>query len=356
VEQFPKILQFAVRNGVSDIHLKVGKTPYFRLDGALVTQRQMHVISESDLVGWFNSIIDGSESANFESEHEVDFAISLEGAGRFRGSAYLERGRLSLALRHISNEILTTTELGLPQKVEEIALAPRGLVLVTGATGSGKSTTVASMVQTINRKRSCHILTIEDPIEHIFTDQKSVISQREIGKDTATFASALRSAVRQDPDVIFLGELRDRETAETALQAAETGHLVLSTLHTVNALETIQRILALFPPHQHRIVRNQLAAVLHGVISQRLVRAIDGGRVPACEILVQTELVRELIADPDRLYELEEVIENGKNSYGMQSFDQALLALVRSGQIRAADALNNASRRASLQLALDGIS
>lgn len=353
--QFSQILQFAVRNGVSDVHLKIGKTPYFRLDGSLVTQQQMPVISEAMLLGWFNSVINGAEAARFETERELDFAISVEGVGRFRVSAYQERGRLSLALRHISHAVRTTADLGLPQKLEEIALAPRGLVLVTGATGCGKSTTVAAMVQTINRKRACHILTIEDPIEHIFSDKTSVISQREVGKDTETFSSALRSAVRQDPDVIFLGELRDRETAETALQAAETGHLVLSTLHTVNAVETIQRILAMFPPHQHAMIRNQLASVLYAVVSQRLVRAVGGGRVAACEILLQTELVRELIADPARLYELEEVIENGSNSYGMQSFDQALLALVRARRVQPVEALNNASRRASLKLALEGI-
>ena len=354
--QFSQILQFAVRNGVSDVHLKVGKTPYFRLDGQLVTRQQMPVISEDALAGWLTAVTTDDQLAQFHRDHELDLAITVEDVGRFRVSAYRERGRLSLALRHISYAVPTTADLGLPSKLEEIALAPRGLVLVTGATGSGKSTTVAAMVQTINRKRACHILTIEDPIEHIFTDKSSVISQREVGKDTGSFSSALRSAVRQDPDVIFLGELRDRETAETALQAAETGHLVLSTLHTLNAIESIQRILALFPPHQHNMIRNQLSSVLHAVVSQRLVRAVGGGRTAACEILVQTELSRELIGDPDRLYELEEVIENGHNSYGMQSFDQALLALVRAGKVLPAEALNNASRRARLKLALDGIS
>ncbi len=353
--QFSQILQFAVRNGVSDVHLKVDKTPYFRLDGALVTQQQMPVISETELTDWFHVVTQGDQVARFERDHELDFAISLEDVGRFRVSAYRERGRLSLALRHISYAVKTTRDLGLPAKLEQIALAPRGLILVTGATGSGKSTTVAAMVQTINRKRACHILTIEDPIEHIFADKSSVISQREVGKDTGSFSTALRSAVRQDPDVIFLGELRDRESAETALQAAETGHLVLSTLHTLNAIESIQRILALFPPHQHNMIRTQPSSVLYAVVSQRLVPAVGGGRVAACEILVQTELSRELVADADRLYELEEVIENGHNSYGMQSFDQALLALVRANKVLPAEALSHASRRARLKLALDGI-
>lgn len=353
--QLSQILKFAIRNGVSDVHLKIGKTPYFRLDGSLVTQEQMPVISEAVLVGWFNSVTNDLQVARFETDRELDFAISVDEVGRFRVSAYQERGRLSLALRHICHAVRTTEDLGLPQKLEEIALTPRGLVLVTGATGSGKSTTVAAMVQTINRKRACHILTIEDPIEHIFADKRSVISQREVGKDTQTFGSALRSAVRQDPDVLFLGELRDRETAETALQAAATGHLVLSTLHTVNAVETIQRILAMFPPHQHAMIRNQLASVLYAVVSQRLVRSVGGGRVAACEILVQTELVRELIADPARLYELEEVIEGGGNTYGMQSFDKALLALVQARRVQPAEALKHASRRASLKMALEGI-
>ncbi len=354
--QFAQILQFAVRNGVSDVHLRAGKTPYFRLDGGLVTQQKMPLVEEEALIDWFKRLTSNEARAHFDREHDLDFAISVEAVGRFRVSAFLERGRLSLALRHIARAIRTTADLGLPSKLEEIALAPRGLVLVTGATGTGKSTTVAAMVQTINRKRACHILTIEDPIEHIFEDKSSIISQREVGRDTRSFSQALRAAVRQDPDVIFLGELRDRETAETALQAAETGHLVLSTLHTLNAVETIQRILALFPPHQHGIIRNQLSAVLHAVVSQRLVRAIGGGRVAACEIMLQTELSRELIADPSRLYELEEVIENGQNTYGMQSFDQALLSLVRQGKVQASEALSHATRRASLKLALDGIS
>ena len=354
--QFSQILQFGVRNGVSDIHLKIGRTPYFRLQGALVTKQQMPVVDGGELVRWFQSLTTSEESALFEREHEVDFAFSLEGVGRFRASAFMERGQLSMAIRHIANTTKSIADLGLPKCLEEIAMAPRGLILVTGATGMGKSTTVAAMVQTINRKRACHILTIEDPVEHIFTDHNSVISQREVGRDTRSFASALRSAVRQDPDVIFLGELRDRETAETALQAAETGHLVLSTLHTHNAIETVQRILALFPPHQHGLIRSQLSAVLYAVVSQRLVRSVNGGRVAACEILVQTELSRELIADEERLFELEEVIEGGQNMYGMQSFDQALLALVKAGKVTTAEALQNATRRASLQLALDGIS
>jgi twitching motility protein PilT len=354
VIKLSQILAFAVRHGVSDIHLRPGKTPFFRRDGELVTQQNAPEVTEGELTSWFASMAGERHVAQFQRDKEVDFATTVEEVGRFRVSAFQQRDQLALALRHIPVAVRSVKELGLPKKLEEIALSPRGLILVTGATGSGKSTTLAAMVQTINRSRPCHILTIEDPIEYVYPDHRAIVSQRQIGTDTMTFASALRSAVRQDPDVILLGELRDRETAETALHAAETGHLVLSTLHTVNAMETIQRLVSLFPPHQHDLVRSQLSSVLKAVVSQRLVRAKKGGRIPACEVLIQTELVRELVGDPERLFELEDAMENGRNTYGMQTFDQALLDLVRSGTIHQEEALKNASRRASLQLALDG--
>ena len=353
--EFSQILAFAVRHGVSDIHLRSGKTPFFRRDGDLVTQQNAPAVTEAELATWFAAMVGGDHAARFQRDSEVDFATVVEGVGRFRVSAFKERDQLALALRHIPMAVQTVTALGLPKKLEEIACSRRGLILVTGATGSGKSTTLAAMVQTINLSRACHILTIEDPIEYVYPDKRAIVSQRQVGTDTTSFAAALRAAVRQDPDVILLGELRDRETAETALHAAETGHLVLSTLHTVNAVETVQRLVSLFPPHQHDLVRSQLSSVLKAVVSQRLVRAVKGGRVPACELLIQTELTRELVADPARLFELEDAIENGRNTYGMQTFDQSLLALVRAGTIKEDEALNHASRRASLQLALDGI-
>jgi len=355
VKKLSQILAFAVRNGISDVHLREGKTPYFRRDGELVTQQGAPLVDSAELDAWFKAIAKPEAMATYHEEWEVDFAAVIEGVGRFRVSVYRERERLAMAMRHIPMAVRTIRDLGLPSKLEDIALLPRGLVLVTGATGMGKSTTLSAIVQTINAKRACHILTIEDPIEHIYSDQRAVVSQRQVGTDTASFATALRAAVRQDPDVILLGELRDLETAETALQAAETGHLVLSTLHTVNAIESIQRLVSLFPPHQHAVVRSQLSAALRAVVSQRLVPSIGGGRVPAVEILVQSEMVRELVGDPSRLLELEEAIEAGRNTYGMQSFDQSLLDLVRARKITVESALEYATRRTTLQLALDGI-
>jgi twitching motility protein PilT len=350
-----QLLQFAVKHGISDVHLRVGRPAYFRRDGLLVTRKGGGEVTDSQMSQWFTMMANERHHGSFVRLSEVDFSYSLEGAGRFRVNAFRERGTMAMVLRHIPQSVPTLADLGLPATVEEIALSPRGIVLVTGATGSGKSTTMAAMVQAVNAKRACHVLTVEDPIEFVFEDDKAMISQREVGADTSSFAMALKAALRQDPDVILLGELRDLETVETALHAAETGHLVLATLHTVDAMETIGRLVGMFPPYQQEQVRYQLSTILRAVVSQRLVRTKQGGRVAACEIMVHTELIRELIADPSRTFELPSAIAQGRDVYGMQSFDQALHDLVKSNQITTQEALANASNPADLKLRFDGI-
>lgn len=350
-----KLLHFAVKHGISDVHLRVGRPAYFRRDGQLVTQKGATVVTEGAMGKWFAALASDRLQADYARLAEVDFGYDLEGQGRFRVNVYRERRKMAMVLRHIPKTIQTIKQLGLPSVLADIAQAPRGIVLVTGATGSGKSTTLAAMVQEVNARRACHVLTIEDPIEFVFTDEKALISQREVGSDTASFAKAMRAALRQDPDVILMGELRDLETVETALHAAETGHLVLTTLHTVDAMETIGRLISLFPPHQHMQVRQQLSTIIKAVVSQRLVRSLQGGRVPACEILVHSEYVRELIADPTRTHELPMAIAQGRDVYGMQSFDQALHDLTKTNQISQAEALANASNPSDLKLRFDGI-
>jgi twitching motility protein PilT len=350
-----QLLQFAVNHGISDVHLRAGRPAYFRRDGQLVTRKTAGVITEAQMSQWFHMMTKEAHQGSFVRLSEVDFGYSLEGAGRFRVNVFRQRGQMAMVLRHIPQQVPTLEDLELPSVVGEIALAPRGIVLVTGATGSGKSTTMAAMVQAVNASRACHVLTIEDPIEFVFEDDKAMISQREVGADTAGFAMALKAALRQDPDVILLGELRDLETVETALHAAETGHLVLATLHTVDAMETIGRLVGMFPPHQQEQVRYQLSTILRAVVSQRLVRTKQGGRVAACEIMIHTELIRELIADPSRTYELPTVIEQGRDVYGMQSFDQALHDLVKSNKLTVHEALAHATNPADLKLRFDGI-
>ena len=270
--------------------------------------------------------------SEFARDGEIDFSYTVGGLARFRVNAFRQRGSISIALRVVPFGIKTVEELGLPDVVSRLADEPRGIILVTGTTGSGKSTTLAAMVDQINRNYPRNIVTIEDPIEYLHRDQQSVIHQREVGFDTASFAKALRRVLRQDPDVILIGEMRDEETVATALSAAETGHLVLSTLHTIDAVETINRIVDFFPPHQHQQVRAMLAGALRGVISQRLVPTIDGkGRVPACEVLTMTGRVRDMIVDANETGKLGEVIAEG-SYYGMQTFDQSLLQPLPRGQ------------------------
>ena len=293
----------------------------------------------------------------FREINEVDLAYGVPGLGRFRVNVFQQRGTMGVVLRSIPVKIKTIPELNLPTVLEKVASEPRGLILVTGTTGSGKSTTLASMIDHVNSNRTCHIITIEDPIEFLHRDKKSIINQREIGFDTANFAVALKSALRQDPDVILVGEMRDFETIETALTAAETGHLVLSTLHTVDATETITRIISVFPPYQQQQIRFQLAGILKGIVSQRLVPRADGkGRVPAVEVLISTAMIRECISDKDKTKEIHDAIAKGFTVHGMQTFDQSLMFLYRRGLITYDEALRQSSNPDDFALRVKGIS
>ncbi|MBI3071019.1 MAG: type IV pilus twitching motility protein PilT [Deltaproteobacteria bacterium] len=350
------VLKIAIQTGASDVHFKVGLPPMFRVDGDLLPLKEAARLSPDDVAAIAGAMMNESQQQRFNETREMDLAYSVSGLGRFRVNVFQQRGTIGLALRVIPNRVRSIDELMLPKVIEKLALEPRGLILVTGVTGSGKSTTLAGMIDAINQRRACHIMTIEDPIEYLIRDKRSVINQREIGIDTATFAHALRSALRQDPDVILVGEMRDPETIETALNAAETGHLVMSTLHTLDATETINRIVAAFPPHQQKQVRLQVSSVLKAVISQRLVVRQDGrGRVPALEILVNTSYVRELIEDKERTKEIGEAIAKGQSSYGMQTFDQSLMALYSAGYISYDEALRQASNPADFALRVSGI-
>ncbi len=351
-----EILKVAIKGGASDIHLKTGLPPLFRVDGALVPLRDGERITLEEMKAMAFSMMNPVQKARFEEQREADLAYGIPGLGRFRVNIFQQRGTIGIVLRVIPFGVKSVQELHLPEIVEAISREHRGLILVTGTTGSGKSTTLAAMIEQINSERTSHIMTIEDPIEFLIRDRRSIVNQREIGVDTHSFANALRGALRQDPDVILVGEMRDFETIETALTAAETGHLVMSTLHTLDATETINRIISVFPPYQQKQVRLQLSTVLKAVISQRLVPRADGkGRVPALEVLVSTGLVRELIADKDRTKELSEAISKGHTAYGMQSFDQSLMQLVKEGLVTYEEALKNVSNPDDFALRYRGI-
>ncbi len=354
--ELKEILKVAVKGGASDIHLKMGLPPLFRVDGALVPLRDGERITLEEIKAMAFSMMNPVQKARFEEQREADLAYGIAGLGRFRVNVFQQRGAIGIVLRVIPFGVKTVEELNLPDVVKTISQEHRGLILVTGTTGSGKSTTLAAMIEQINSERTSHIMTIEDPIEFLIRDRRSIVNQREIGVDTHSFANALRGALRQDPDVILVGEMRDFETIETALTAAETGHLVMSTLHTLDATETINRIISVFPPYQQKQVRLQLSTVLKAVISQRLVPRADGkGRVPALEILVSTGLVRELIADKDRTKELSDAINKGYTTYGMQSFDQSLMQLVKEGLVTYEEALKNVSNPDDFALRYRGI-
>ncbi len=352
-----EILRVAVKGNASDIHLKSGLPPLFRVDGALVPLKNGERLSPEDMNGILTSITTGGQQRHFEEYHEVDFAYSIPGLGRFRVNGFQQRGTIGIVFRVIPFGVRSVEQLHLPKVVERVAMEPRGLVLVTGTTGSGKSTTLAAMIDYINTHRTCHIMTIEDPIEFLIRDKRSIVNQREIGVDTTGFSAALRAALRQDPDVILVGEMRDFETIETALTAAETGHLVMSTLHTIDATETITRIVSVFPPHQQSQIRLQLANIIKGVISQRLVPRADGkGRVPAVECMVSTGMIRECIADKDRTKEIPDAIAKGFTTYGMQTFDQSLMQHVKSGLVTYEEALRHVSNPDDFALRFKGIS
>jgi twitching motility protein PilT len=338
--QLPDLLKMAVERKASDLHIKVGSPPVLRIDDKLVPLMELPRLGQDVVVGMAASIMSPKQREKFKERFEVDLAYSLPGLGRFRVNVFQQRGTVGLVLRVIPIKIQSISDLNLPPVLEQMALEPRGLVLVTGTTGSGKSSTLAAMIDYINSNRSGHIITIEDPIEFLHRDKRCLVNQREIGVDTPSFSEALRSALRQDPDIILVGEMRDYETISTAILAAETGHLVMSTLHTLDATETINRIISVFPPFQQKQIRLQLAAVLKGILAQRLIPRADGkGRVPALEVCIATGTVRECIIDPDKTRRLTDVIGASTSQYGMQTFDQSLMSLYKRGLITYEEAL-----------------
>ncbi len=351
-----QILVEALEHEASDVHIKEGAPPIFRVNGTLKPFNKVKPFDHNDMSKMAFGLMNDWQKERFIKNREVDMGYEVYGLGRFRVNVYQQRGKLSIALRIVPYQIKSPEELYLPPVIANIALENRGLILVTGTTGSGKSTTLASMIDIINKNRNSHIITIEDPIEFIHEDKKSIIDQREVGSDTSTFSSALRVALRQDPDAILVGEMRDFETIETALTAAETGHLVMSTLHTLNATETITRIISVFPPYHQKQVRLQLAAVLKGVVSQRLVPRVDGmGRVPAVEILISTARVRECIVEKDKTSELNDAISKGQTAYGMQTFDQSLMHLMKLNLVTFEEALKHCTNPDDFALRVKGI-
>ncbi|MCA1565671.1 MAG: type IV pilus twitching motility protein PilT [Acidobacteria bacterium] len=356
VVKIDDLLRGATVCGASDLHIKAGSFPVMRVDGELKPVTNSSRLTQDDTLDMAFSIMSNRQKQRFKETSEVDIAYGLSGVGRFRANVFQQRGTVSMVLRVIPDRVRTMSDLGLPPAVEQIASEQRGLILVTGATGSGKSSTLAALIDYINSTRGGHIVTIEDPIEFLHRDKKSFISQREVDVDTRSFAEALRGALRQDPDVILVGEMRDHETIETALTAAETGHLVLSTLHTLDATETVTRIVSSFPPHQQKSVRLQLAGILRAVISMRLVRAANGvGRVPAAEIMVSTGTIRDYIANEEKTSLVRDAIAAGTSQYGMQTFDQSLFNLFQSGLITLEEALRGASNPDEFRLRVSGI-
>jgi len=351
-----ELLTQAVKRHASDLHLKTDSHPVLRVHGHLEVQDDYPVLTREFLRRMAMRLLGEERYNDLMAGQEKDLAYTLEGMGRFRVNLFLAQGEVRGVLRHIPGRIPLFEELHLPKVLERLASERRGLVLVTGITGSGKSTSLAAMIDFMNRGRNDHIVTIEDPIEFVHNDRKCVISQREIGHDSTTFAQALRAALRQDPDIILVGEMRDAETMEVALHAAETGHLVLSTLHTLNATETVNRIIATFPPHQEDQIRGQLSAVMQGIVSQRLVVRADGkGRVPAVEVMVGTGLVRDCIRESKKTPELPAVIAAGTSQYGMQTFDQSLLGLYREELITYETARDAATNPDDFDLKVKGI-
>jgi len=349
--RFDDYLRLLTDKGGSDLHLKAPGPAYLRIDGELSEVHDLPLLRPEDTEGFAAAIMSAEMFQRFSDGVEADLAYSLPGVGRFRVAAFRQRGTVGLVLRRVLPSTQSFSDLNMPPAVRKLAEEHRGLVLVTGPTGSGKTTTSAAMIGHINATRRCHIVTVEDPIEILHADKLAIIDQREVGVDTADFTAALRSVARQDPDVIFIGEMRDTETVGAALQAAETGHLVLSTLHTTNATETINRIIDLFPPHQQHQARLSLANSLKGIVCQRLLPRPDGGRVAAIECLVMTTRIHELIVDPSRTSEIEDAIVDGAY-YGMQTFDQHLLALYQEGRVTLRDAMSAATSPHDFRIAV----
>ena len=352
---FKAVLLQMVQQGASDLHLKVGRPPTLRVNGDLVSL-PMPILRPEDVGQLAKEMMTPKQVKEFAEYREADFATAVPGIGRFRVNAYQQRGTIAFAMRAVPHQTKTVGELNLPPVVSDIAMLPRGLVLVTGVTGSGKSTALASMLQLINERRHANIITIEDPIEFLHRDQRCHINQREVGTDTGSFAQALRRILRQDPDVILVGEIRDLDTLDTALKAADTGHLVFSTLHTTDATQTINRVLSFYPPHQQSEVRFALASALAAVVSLRLVpRADRPGRVPACEVLINTAAVRDQIRDASKTLNIPDLIREGTVQYGMQSFDQSLMRWFSKGIISREQAIFHATNPGELALRLEGV-
>jgi twitching motility protein PilT len=350
------LLRTATAAGASDLHVKAGSHPMMRVHGTLVPASEERRLEREDTEAMVKQMLSPAQMEKFREKLDLDFAYSVPGLGRFRCNVYQQRGTYGFVLRVISTKVFTIDELNLPPVLKKVAEEERGLVLVTGTTGSGKSTTLAAMIDHINNTRSAHIMTIEDPIEYLHRDHRSIVNQREVTVDTMGFASALRAALRQDPDVILVGEMRDHETIETALSAAETGHLVFSTLHTLDATETINRVIAVFPPHQQRQVRLQLASVLKAAISQRLIPKASGhGRAAAVEVMIATPFVRDCIVDKEKTSMIPGAIAAGTSQYGMQTFDQAIFGLYERGDISLDEALRWASNVDEFKLKVAGI-
>ncbi len=350
------LLRTMVSKGASDLHLKVDCFPHLRINGELVPLADQGKLDKEDSLMMAFSIMNSKQKERFRNAAEVDIGYGVRGLGRFRINVFQQRGNVSIAVRAVPTRILSFDELFLPPVLRTIAEERRGLVLVTGTTGSGKSTTIASMLNYINENFTRHIITIEDPIEFSYNDRLSLISQREIGVDATSFAAALRSSLRQDPDTILVGEMRDAETIETALVAAETGHMVFSTLHTLDAVETINRITTAFPVHQHRQIRLQLSMVLRAIVSMRLMRRSDvPGRIPAIEILRTTELIRSYIVDADKTRLIREALAAGTSQYGMQTFDQSIYDHYSAGRISLEDAFAYSTNPEEFKLRIQGI-
>jgi twitching motility protein PilT len=351
-----ELLKIAIERDASDLHLKAGNYPIIRVHGNLIALTSYPRLTSKDTFELADQLMSDYQKARLKEELDLDLAYSLPGFGRFRGSIFYQRGTIAISLRIIPMEVKTIRQLLLPEILEKIALYQRGLVLVTGTTGCGKTTTLAAMIDHVNTYRKEHIITIEDPIEYLHKDKKSTISQREVGTDVRNFNRGLRAALREDPDVILVGEMRDLDTIETALLAAETGHLVLSTLHTLDAPESINRIISVFPPHHQRHVRLQLAAILKAVISQRLIPRMDGqGRVPAVEVMISTPYIQECIADREKTGLIRDAIATGISQYGMQTFDQSVFQLYRDGYISFEQGLRYSSSPDNFKLRVMGI-
>ncbi len=351
-----ELLKTTFEKRASDLHVKVGVPPILRIDGRLVPLETEKRTTQEDALTVALSIMNAMQKARFKEKNELDMAYSVPGLGRFRVNVFQQRGSVGMVFRQVPAKILNFEDLMMPIVLQKVASEQRGLILVTGTTGSGKSTTLAAMIDYINTARTANIITIEDPIEFLHRDKKSIVNQREIGSDTFSFSDALRSSLRQDPDVILVGEMRDFETISTALTAAETGHLVLSTLHTLDAAETINRVITVFPPYQQKQVRMQLASVIRGIISQRLVPRADGkGRVPAVEVMLGTLSVREAIIDESKTRQIPSIISAGLTHYGMQTFDQSLLMLYKKNYITYEEAMMTASNPDDFALKVKGI-